>query len=152
MKDAMFWEKVRELAVADVRPDVPNNVVKAAVDIFQPMARVNQNPFRVFNLVPQLGGAVRRAEPSLKFNFELDHSYFVQLEQSWDPEGITLSGSVDGLNDPLIFLFKREGFYETDASNGIFEFEGLVPGCYTMCFSCKEDSYWIRKLALEPQD
>ncbi len=147
MRESEFWTKLKRIAALDDHVEVPAATLDRALQLFQPPERMSLMT-RIFALRPAFTGAVRRADADHKFFYQLGEQHIVQLEKSWDEEGVNLSGFVHGFDELPVVLYGQECVFETKVEAGGFELRALPKGCYHLAFTSEGEDFWIRDLDL----
>lgn len=147
MRESEFWNQLKRITALDDHVEVPASTLEHALRLFQPPERLSLRS-RIFALRPAFTGAVRRADTERKLFYQLDEQHIVQLEKSWDEEGVNLSGFVHGFDEVPVVLYGQECVFETKIEAGGFELRALPKGSYHLAFSVEGEDFWIRDLDL----
>ncbi|CAM2065517.1 hypothetical protein SCOR_09055 [Sulfidibacter corallicola] len=144
-----FWDLLAGIAAKDSSIAVPEQTVHAAYDIFQP--RAQKSATNIFQLKPLADALVRDAGPSRKLFYELHNGCFLNLEQTWEADGIHIHGFINGIDESEVFLYGTESVFRAPVISGEFEFSALEPGEYSLSFWHEEDRYWVSVVYLKEQ-
>lgn len=148
IKESEFWSQLKKITAADDHVEVPQACLESAFAIFQPPA-TKMPRLNIFSLRPAFTGMVRRGEGAKKLFFELGEEHIVQLEKSWDDDGVHLTGFAHGFDEIPVVLYGQESVFETRIESGEFEFRSLPSGTYSMSFTDVDgEDYWIKDLEL----
>lgn len=146
IKESEFWKGLRKLMGRDDHTEVPEESVNRALEIFQTQTHFGSGS--VFNLVPAFLGSVRRGQQSNKVLYELDDRV-VQLEIARNGDGFQLMGFAHGFDDITVVLHGKESVFQTELEEGVFEFDELPSGSYTLCFTVEGETHWLRGIQVK---
>lgn len=146
---AHFWASIRSLTAEDTSVEVPKEVRKGALALFQPRKKERLN--RIFLPASLAANAVRKAHQQRKFLFELD-AHVLQLEQNNGESGCRMNGFVHGLADGPVTLYGDECVFEAQIENGTFSFDSVPFGSYNLCLTQDGGPYWVKNLQLEREE